>query len=94
MLKNQIEKLNETAAYSEKYYWRQASLYNTLKCFINVWSEQAKKCRNKTERKQYAVTVLELVEKYNEQLQKEKARMINIIMSILYLVEIMRVLNI
>jgi len=75
MLKNQIEKLNETAAYSERYYWRQASLYNTLKCFINVWSEQAKKCRNKTERKQYAVTVLELVEKYNEQLQKEKANL-------------------
>jgi len=40
-----------------------------------VWSEQAKKCRNKTERKQYAVTVLELVEKYNEQLQKEKANL-------------------
>ena len=75
MIKGQIDRLNETAPYSEKYYWRQASLYNTLKCFINVWSEQAKKCRNKTERKQYAVTVLELVEKYNEQLQKEKANL-------------------
>jgi hypothetical protein len=75
MLNRQIKALNETAAYSEKYYWRQASLYNTLKCFINVWSEQAKKCRNKTERKQYAVTVLALVEKYNEQLQKEKANL-------------------
>ena len=75
MIKGQIDRLNETAPYSEKYYWRQASLYNTLKCFINVGSEQPKKCRNKTERKQYAVTVLELVEKYNEQLQKEKANL-------------------
>jgi len=71
MLKRQIEALNETSPYSEKYYWRQASLYNTLKVYINVWSEQAKKCRNKTERKQYAVNILELIEKYNEQLQKE-----------------------
>jgi len=71
MLKRQIDALNETAPYSEKYYWRQASLYNTLKVYINVWSEQAKKCRNKTERKQYAVNILELIEKYNEQLQKE-----------------------
>ena len=72
MLNRQIKALNETAPYSEKYYWRQASLYNTLKCYINVWSEQAKKCRNKTERKQYALNILELIEKYNEQLQKEK----------------------
>ena len=72
MIKGQIDRLNETAPYSEKYYWRQASLYNTLKVYINVWSEQAKKCRNKTERKQYALNILELVEKYNEQLQKEK----------------------
>ena len=72
MLKRQIEALNETAPYSEKYYWRQASLYNTLKCYINVWSEQAKKCRNKTERKQYALTILELVEKYNKVLETEK----------------------
>ena len=71
MISRQIKALNETAPYSEKYYWRQASLYNTLKVYINVWSEQAKKCRNKTERKQYAVGVLELIEKYNEQLQKE-----------------------
>ena len=71
MLKRQIDALNETAPYSEKYYWRQASLYNTLKSFINVWSEQAKKCRNKTERKQYALTVLELVEKYNKILETE-----------------------
>ena len=71
MIKGQIDRLNETAPYSEKYYWRQASLYNTLKVYINVWSEQAKKCRNKTERKQYAVNILELIEKYNEQLQKE-----------------------
>ena len=71
MLNRQIEALNKENAYSEKYYWRQASLYNTLKVLINVWSEQAKKCRNKTERKQYAVGVLELIEKYNEQLQKE-----------------------
>jgi len=75
MLKRQIDALNETAPYSEKYYWRQASLYNTLKVYINVWSEQAKKCRNKTERKQYAVNVLELIEKYNEQLQKEEANL-------------------
>ena len=72
MLKRQIDALNETAPYSEKYYWRQSSLYNTLKVFINVWSEQAKKCRNKTERKQYAVTVLELIEKYNKILEMEK----------------------
>ena len=71
MIKRQIEALNETAPYSEKYYWRQASLYNTLKCYINVWSEQAKKCRNKTERKQYALTVLNLVEKYNKILETE-----------------------
>ena len=71
MIKGQIDRLNETAPYSEKYYWRQASLYNTLKVFINVWSEQAKKCRNKTERKQYAVTVLELIEKYNKILETE-----------------------
>jgi len=75
MLNRQIKALNETAPYSEKYYWRQASLYNTLKVYINVWSEQAKKCRNKTERKQYAVNVLELIEKYNEQLQKEEANL-------------------
>ena len=75
MLNRQIKALNETAPYSEKYYWRLASLYNTLKVYINVWSEQAKKCRNKTERKQYAVNVLELIEKYNEQLQKEEANL-------------------
>ena len=71
MLNRQIEALNKEHAYSEKYYWRQASLYNTLKVFINVWSKEAKKCRNKTERKQYAVRVLEFIEKYDEQLQKE-----------------------
>ena len=71
MLKRQIDALNETAPYSEKYYWRQAGLYNTLKIFINVWSEQAKKCRNKTERKQYALNILELVEKYNKILETE-----------------------
>ena len=71
MLNRQIEALNETAPYSEKYYWRQAGLYNTLKIFIKVWSEQAEKCRNKTERKQYALTVLELVEKYNKVLELE-----------------------
>ena len=71
MLDRQIEALNKENAYSEKYYWRQASLYNTLKVYINVWSEQAKKCRNKTERKQYAVTVLELIEKYNKILETE-----------------------
>ncbi len=72
MLKGQIERLNEATPYSEKYYWRQASLYNTLKIYIKVWSDNAKKCRNKTERKQYALTILELVEKYNKILETEK----------------------
>ena len=72
MLKRQITALNDAEPYSEDYYWRQASIYNTLKITLGVWAANAKKCRNKTERKEYALMILELVEKYNKILETEE----------------------
>ena len=72
MLKTQIKMLNEELKYSEKWYWREASIFNTLKCFFEVWSEQAATCRNKTEYKNYSVRIMKRIEEYNEMMKEVK----------------------
>ena len=46
MLKTQVKMLMEENPFTEKWYWREASLFNTLKCFIEVWSEKYEECKN------------------------------------------------
>jgi hypothetical protein len=72
MLKTQVKMLNETHKYSEKWYWREASLFNVLKVWMEVWSEEAKKCRNKTEYKNYAVFILEKIEECDKIMKEIK----------------------
>ena len=72
MLKTQIKMLNEELPFSEKWYWREASLFNTLKCFFEVWCEKAEECRNKTEYKNYSVMIMKRIEEYNKNMQEIK----------------------
>ena len=47
-------------------------MFNTLKCFFEVWSEQAEECKNKTEYKNYAVMIMKRIEEYNKNMQEIK----------------------
>ena len=70
MLKTQVKMLMEENPYSEKWYWREASLFNTLKCFIEVWSEKYEECQTITEKKNYSLFIMEKIAEYNKIMQK------------------------
>ena len=60
----------EEYPFSEKWYWREASMFNTLKCYIEVWAENFEKIETITEKKNYSLMIMERIEEYNKQLQK------------------------
>ena len=70
MLKTQIKMLMEENPFTEKWYWREASLFNTLKCFIEVWSEKYEECKTITEKKNYSLFIMEKIAEYNKIMQK------------------------
>ena len=45
-------------------------MFNTLKCFIEVWAEKYEECKTITEKKNYSLFIMEQLKKYNEMLQK------------------------
>ena len=75
MLKTQVKMLMEEYPFSEKWYWREASMFNTLKCVIEVWAENFEKCETKTEKKNYALMIMEMIKDKNETLQKIKVEL-------------------
>ena len=70
MLKTQIKMLMEEYPFTEKWYWREASMFNTLKCFIEVWSEKYEECKTITEKKNYSLFIMEKIAEYNKIMQK------------------------
>ena len=64
--------LNETSPFTNEWYWREASLFNTLKVYIEVWAENFERCETKTERKQYALMIMERIEEYNKIMKEVK----------------------
>ena len=75
MLKTQVKMLMEEYPFSEKWYWREASMFNTLKCFIEVWSENFEKCETKTEKKNYALMIMKMIKEKNEILKKIEVKL-------------------
>ena len=65
----------EEYPFSEKWYWREASMFNTLKCYIEVWAEKFEDCKTITEKKNYSLMIMERIEEYNKQLQKIKVEL-------------------
>jgi len=70
MLKTQVKMLMEEYPFTEKWYWREASMFNTLKCFIEVWAENFEKCETITEKKNYSLFIMEKIAEYNKIMQK------------------------
>jgi len=70
MLKTQVKMLMEEYPFSEKWYWREASLFNTLKVMIEVWAEKFEDCKTITEKKNFSLMIMERIKEYNEILQK------------------------
>jgi hypothetical protein len=70
MLNNQVKMLMEENPFTEKWYWREASMFNTLKCFIEVWAEKFEDCKTITEKKNFSLYIMEKIKEYNEILQK------------------------
>ena len=75
MLKTQVKMLMEENPFSEKWYWREASMFNTLKCFIEVWSENFEKCETITEKKNYSLMIMKRIKEYNEIMQKSEVNL-------------------
>ena len=67
--------LNEELKYSEKWYWREASLFNTLKVMIEVWAENFEKCETITEKKNYSLMIMKRIKEYNEIMQKIEVKL-------------------
>jgi hypothetical protein len=70
MLNNQVKMLMEEYPFTEKWYWREASLFNTLKVMIEVWAENFEKCETITEKKNYSLRIMKRIEEYNKIMQK------------------------
>ena len=70
MLKTQVKMLMEENPFTEKWYWREASMFNTLKVMIEVWAEKFEDCKTITEKKNFSLMIMERIKEYNEILQK------------------------
>ena len=51
----------EEYPFSEKWYWREASLFNTLKVMIEVWAEKFEDCETITEKKNFSLMIMERI---------------------------------
>ena len=70
MLKTQVKMLMEEYPFSEKWYWREASLFNTLKVHIEVWAENFEHCKTITEKKNYSLMIMDRITEYHKIMQK------------------------
>ena len=75
MLKTQVKMLMEEYPFSEKWYWREASLFNTLKVMIEVWAEKFEDCETITEKKNYSLMIMKRIKEYNEIMQKIEVKL-------------------
>ena len=63
-IRNNKERMNNAHCFSKEYIRAEANIGNSLSCLIRVWAELAKESRNKTERNNFAKSVLTEIEEY------------------------------
>ena len=67
-----VSMLTRSLSYFKSFV--QQSFYDTLKEYVSEWAEQAKKCKNKGEYKNYAVIVLERIEQTAKIMEMENEK--------------------
>ena len=75
IIPTQVKMLMEESPYSEKWYWREASLFNTLKAWMEVWCEQYAECKTITEKKDFGLFIMEKMKEIDETLKKIEVKL-------------------